>query len=88
MEQYLPILIFSAVAVSFPAMTFLISALLQPSKKKSRTDLSPYECGIEPTTEARDRYSIHYYIVAVLFVIFDVEVIFMFPWAVKYDQLN
>ena len=85
MEQYVPILIFLAVAVSFPVVTFGVSAMLQP--KKGRTDRSPYECGIEPATEARDRYSIQYYIVAVLFVVFDVETIFLFPWAVKLNRL-
>ena len=84
MQQYAPILIFLAVAVSFPAVTFAISALFQP---KGHTDRTPYECGIEPASEARDRYSIQYYIIAVLFVVFDVETIFLFPWAVKLNQL-
>jgi NADH-quinone oxidoreductase subunit A len=86
MSQYVPILIFMLVAASFPVATFTISALLQP--KKGRTDLSPYECGIEPSTAARERISIHYYIIAVLFVIFDVETIFLFPWAVKFGALG
>ena len=49
--------------------------------------LEPYECGIEPITDARDRYSIRYYLVAMLFVIFDVETVFMFPWAVIFNKL-
>jgi NADH-quinone oxidoreductase subunit A len=85
MEHYVPVLIFSAVAVSIPVVAFALSALLQP--KKGRTDTTPYECGIQPTTAARERYSVQYYVIAVLFVVFDVETIFLFPWAVKYDQL-
>jgi NADH-quinone oxidoreductase subunit A len=50
--------------------------------------LEPYECGIEPATDARDRYSVRYYLVAMLFVIFDVETIFLFPWAVLVDELG
>jgi len=86
MVEYLPILIYLGVAILFPVATFLTSRLLRPFRP-SATKSSPYECGIEPATEARDRYSVHYYIIAVLFVIFDVETIFLFPWAVKYREL-
>ena len=58
-----------------------------PSEKYNKVKLEPYECGIEPITDARDRYSIRYYLVAMLFVIFDVETVFMFPWAVIFDKL-
>jgi len=60
------------------------STYIQGSNK---VKLEPYECGIEPLTDARDRYSIRYYLVAMLFVIFDVETVFMFPWAVIFDKL-
>jgi NADH-quinone oxidoreductase subunit A len=53
----------------------------------SQVKLEPYECGIETRGDARDRYSIRYYIIAMLFVVFDVETVFMFPWAVIMDQL-
>src|SRR5437867_13438635 len=62
------------------------SGLLHP-EKYNKVKLEPYECGIEPLTDARDRYSIRYYLVAMLFVIFDVETVFMFPWAVIFDKL-
>lgn len=88
MEAYVPVLVFMLVAISFPVATFTVSALLQTGRGRGRTDLSPYECGIEPTSAARERTSVHYYIIAVLFVIFDVETIFLFPWAVKYDFLG
>ncbi len=57
------------------------------SEKYNKVKLEPYECGIEPVTDARDRYSIRYYLVAMLFVIFDVETVFMFPWAVIFNKL-
>ena len=86
MVEYLPILIYVGVAISFPIVTFVASRLLRPFRPNP-TKYQAYECGIEPIAEARDRYSVHYYIVSVLFVIFDVETIFLFPWAVKYREL-
>jgi len=86
MVEYLPIFIYVAIAISFPIVTFVASRLLRPFKPE-RTKYQAYECGIEPTTEARDRYSVQYYVIAVLFVIFDVETIFLFPWAVKDREL-
>ena len=63
-----------------------MAGLVHPSRY-SKVKLEPYECGIEPATDARDRYSVRYYLVAMLFVIFDVETVFMFPWAVIMDEL-
>jgi NADH-quinone oxidoreductase subunit A len=85
--QYLPILIFLLVGIGFPIGTILISRVIHPNRPEA-TKLSPYECGIEPTTDARARFSVHFYIVAVLFVIFDVETIFLFPWAVRFKALG
>src|SRR5881628_4182894 len=87
MVEYLPILIYIGVAISFPVVTFIASRLLRPFRPDSATKYKAYECGIEPASEARDRYSVQYYIIAVLFVVFDVETIFLFPWAVKLNQL-
>ena len=64
----------------------LVSGLIS-SEKYNKVKFEPYECGIEPITGARERYSIRYYLVAMLFVIFDVETVFMFPWAVIFDKL-
>ena len=83
---YIPILLFILVAVGFAIFTLLLSGLLHP-EKYNKVKLEPYECGIEPETDARDRYSIRFYLVAMLFVIFDVETVFMFPWAVMMDEL-
>ena len=81
LSAYIPIAIFVAVATGFALFTLVFTSLIHPSKY-NKVKLEPYECGIEPLTDARDRYSIRYYLVAMLFVIFDVETVFMFPWAV------
>ena len=73
-------------ASGFAVFTLVFTSLIHPSKY-NKVKLEPYECGIEPATDARDRYSIRYYLVAMLFVIFDVETIFLFPWAVMFDRL-
>jgi len=86
LETYTPIFLFVLVAIAFAIGTLLIASLLRPGKY-SHVKLEPYECGIEPLTDARDRYSIRYYLVAMLFVIFDVETVFLFPWAVVMDRL-
>ena len=85
-EPYVPVLLFALVAIGFAIFTLIFSSLLQASRY-NKVKLEPYECGIEPTTDARDRYSVRYYLVAMLFVIFDVETVFMFPWAVIMDEL-
>jgi NADH-quinone oxidoreductase subunit A len=86
LEAYVPIFLFILIAVGFAIFTIMFSKLLHP-KKFNVVKLEPYECGIEPATDARDRYSVRYYLVAMLFVIFDVETVFMFPWAVIMDRL-
>jgi len=85
-SSYIPIAIFVAVATGFALFTLVLSTALHPVKY-NKVKLEPYECGIEPITDARDRYSIRYYLVAMLFVIFDVETVFMFPWAVIFNKL-
>ena len=85
--EYLPILIFVLLGIGFPVGTILISRALQP-RRPGATKLSPYECGIETTSDARGRSSVHFYVIAVLFVVFDVETIFLFPWAVRYKVLG
>ena len=65
----------------------LIEDRFHPNRPEP-TKLSPYECGIETTTDARGRSSVHFYVIAVLFVVFDVETIFLFPWAVRYKVLG
>ena len=86
LNAYIPIFIFLLVAIGFAVVTLVLSQLVQ-SKKYNKVKLEPYECGIEPATDARDRYSVRYYLVAMLFVIFDVETVFLFPYAVIVDEL-
>ena len=86
LDAYIPIFLLVLVAVGFAIFTLMLSRLVH-SRRYSRVKLEPYECGIEPETDARDRYSVRYYLVAMLFVIFDVETVFMFPWAVVMDEL-
>ena len=84
---YIPILIFLAIAIAFPVATLIIAKLVRPAfpfKQK----LEAYECGIQAASDARQRYAVRFYIVAILFVIFDVETIFLFPWAIQYSVLG
>ena len=83
---YVPILLFIALAFAFPVVTLLVARLIRP-QTGGQGKLSPYECGVDPDSSARQRYAIRYYVVAILFVIFDVETIFLFPWAIIYRKL-
>lgn len=87
-REYIPIFIFAALAAAFPAVTLLIFKLIRPDSRPVGAKLKPYECGVPPEGDARGRYSVRFYIVAILFVIFDVETIFLFPWAVKFAELG
>jgi NADH-quinone oxidoreductase subunit A len=84
--SYIPIFLFVLIATAFAIFTVLFARLVQAGKKNA-VKLEPYECGIEAVGDARDKYSIRYYLIAMLFVIFDVETVFMFPWAVALDEL-
>lgn len=84
--RYLPIFIFMAIAFAFPLVTLTLARLIRP-QSGGEGKLAPYECGVDPDSDARQRYAIRYYVVAILFVIFDVETIFLFPWAIIYKQL-
>src|SRR5579872_4139184 len=84
---YIPIFIFLAVAIAFPVVTILAAKLIRPSAP-FQTKLEAYECGIKAASDSRGRYTVRFYIIAILFVIFDVETIFLFPWAVRYRALG
>lgn len=86
-KNYLPILILMIIVVGFGGVTILLSYLLGPTKK-SKSKLMPYECGIDPVGTARGRYSIKFYIIAMIFIVFDIEAIFLYPWAVIYRKLG
>jgi len=87
-RHYIPIFIFAALAAAFPAVTLLIMKFIRPDSRAIGAKLKPYECGIPPEGDARGRYSVRFYIVAMMFVIFDVETIFLFPWAVQFGALG
>ena len=84
---YLPILIFLAVAIAFPVVAIVAAKLIRPSAP-SAAKLEAYECGIRAASDSRGRYTVRFYIIAILFVIFDVETIFLYPWAVRYGSLG
>jgi len=86
-QNYVPIFIFIAVIGVLLPLTLLAAKLVRPHNP-SKTKLMPYECGIDPIDDSRGRYTVRYYIVAILFVVFDVETIFLFPWAVKFKALG
>jgi len=86
-QNYVPIFLFMAVIGVLLPVTLLAAKLVRPDNP-SKTKLMPYECGIDPIDSARGRYTVRYYIVAILFVVFDVETIFLFPWAVKFKALG
>src|SRR2546421_3787655 len=78
---YWPVMIFFLVAIIFPVLPIVLGRFIRPMKYL-KAKMRPYECGIDPETEAHDRFTVRYYIVAMLFLIFDVETIFLLPWAI------
>lgn len=85
--RYFPILLFIGIALAFGVVTLVASYLVQP-KYPEPEKLSAYECGSEPFSDARMPFPVRYYIIAMLFVIFDIEVIFLYPWAVAFDKIG
>jgi NADH-quinone oxidoreductase subunit A len=88
LAEYLPILVLTVLAVVFAALSFLTSSLLRP-RRPTPAKLMPYESGIVPERLPRgERFSVKFYVVAMLFIVFDIETIFLFPWAVGFRQLG
>lgn len=86
MKEYLPILIVFIFVAGF-AVTNVILAYLIGQHKNTRAKLMPYECGMDPVGTARQRFSVKFYLVAMLFILFDIEAIFLVPWAVVFKDL-
>jgi NADH-quinone oxidoreductase subunit A len=87
MQQYIPIVVFTLVAISFPIIALLLAKVIRAGSPDP-VKAEPYECGVKaPTTAFDTRFSIRFYLIAVLFVVFDVETIFLFPWAVMFEKL-
>lgn len=87
LSRYFPVIVFIGIALAFGVVTLVLSYLVQP-KYPEPEKLSPYECGSEPFSDARMPFPVRYYIFAMLFVIFDIEVIFLYPWAIVFDKIG
>ncbi|MBI3609809.1 MAG: NADH-quinone oxidoreductase subunit A [Nitrospirae bacterium] len=85
--NYLPIVIFIAIALAFGGVTLLLGTLLRP-RRIYKAKLTPYESGNIPFSDARAPFPLRYYIIAMIFVIFDIETVFLYPWAVVYDKIG
>jgi NADH-quinone oxidoreductase subunit A len=86
--DYLPILILIILGFLFASLSFIASALLAPKKRPTAAKLAPYECGIVPGIDPPTRFPVRFYLVAMIFIIFDIEVVFLYPWAVIFRQLR
>ena len=86
-QNYIPVLLLLGVLILLAAGMLLLSYLLG-TRRPTRAKLSPYECGVTPTGDARHRFSVKFYLVAMVFILFDVEIIFLYPWAVIFHQLR
>jgi len=87
LRDYFPILVFIAIAGAI-AVAMVAGSLLVARQRPDTAKLSPYECGFEPFSDSRIRFDVRYYLVAILFIIFDLEVAFLFPWAVSLADLG
>lgn len=87
LTRYFPILLFIFIALAFGVITLVLSYFVQP-KYPEPEKLSTYECGSEPFSDARMPFPVRYYVFAMLFVIFDIEVIFLYPWAIVFEKLG
>ena len=87
LKDYLPILLMFLVAGGFAGGNILLSQLVG-QRKQTRTKLMPYECGKDPVGSARERFSVKFYLIAMIFILFDIELIFLMPWAVVFKSLS
>ena len=86
MSQYLPILLQVVVAIGFAASALIVSVILGKSARRNPAKDSAYECGMIAEGGAQPRFSVKFYLVAMLFILFDIEIVFMYPWAVAYKE--
>ena len=84
--EYLPVLLHILVAIGFAAGALIISVILGKAGKRTQIKDSAYECGMLPQGDAQPRFSVKFYLVAMLFILFDLEIVFMYPWAVVYRE--
>ncbi len=88
MAQYLPLLVLLILATLFAGLSFFASSLLGPRRRPTAAKIAPYECGIVPDKEPAERFPVRFYLVAMIFIIFDIEIIFLYPWAVIFRELG
>ena len=86
-SQYLPVLLLFLVAIAFAFGTLILSVLMGQSARRDRVKDTPYECGMLPVGEGNARMSVKFHLVAMLFILFDIEVVFLYPWAVVYKDM-
>ena len=87
LEQYIPVLMLLAAGIGFAGGTLAVSVLFGKYGKRTRAKDTAYECGKDPIGEGNSRFSVKFYLVAMLFIQFDIEVVFMYPWAVVYKDM-
>ena len=87
LDEYIPVLILMVVAIGFAAGVLTLSVLVGFRSKHNRAKDTAYECGKDPIGEGASRFSVKFYLVAMLFILFDIEVVFLYPWAVVYRQM-
>jgi NADH-quinone oxidoreductase subunit A len=87
LSDYLPILLMFGVAIGFAVGNVLLSQFVG-QRKRTRTKSMPYECGKDPVGSARERFSVKFYLIAMIFILFDIELIFLMPWAVVFKKLT
>lgn len=87
LSSYLPIFVVLTIA-TFLALLILILSTIVGNRKPTKVKLMPYECGVDPIGSARSRFSIRFFIIAMLFIIFDIEVVFLYPWAIIFKDLK
>ncbi len=87
MADYLPLVMMFVLATLFAGLSFVASGLLAPKRRTSAKE-APYECGIVPSREPAERFPVRFYLVAMIFIVFDIEIVFVYPWAVVFDKLG
>lgn len=86
-RNYIPLLLHIGIAIGFAISALLVSVLLGMTGRRTRVKDSPYECGMVPEGEMQPRFSVKFYLVAMLFILFDLEIVFMYPWAIVFKDM-
>jgi len=86
-RNYVPLLLHIGIAIAFAISALLVSVLLGMTGRRTRVKDTPYECGMVPEGEMQPRFSVKFYLVAMLFILFDLEIVFMYPWAIVFKDM-